>query len=227
MEETAYLKNEIIRLNQTIANLNELIGILKRENAALKNRMGINNSNDTNADFRNGAKSSVDTNADFENGLNNSIDAISEIGKGINSSLNTIAENDNGTKNSIDTISEISNGIKSNSDKNSPKTIPFIEITQDHRWYLANELSDFLPSSTQRKALFAIAGELLLINNNGSASYQELRQIANLSAPGFAKHAPKLKRRGLIYRESHKKYKLTQKSKDLIEKTFREQKVIS
>lgn len=234
MEETTHLKNEIDRLNKIINILVDQVETLKSENTILKNRSGAKNVNDTIADFgkgmissfdtntkiRNGDKQSHDTISDFENGAQSSLNTIPDFDNGAKSSLNTIPDFDNGTKQTFNTNANIGSGSKQGSGNLLLIDLKPRPLNSEAAKKLGFSLRSILPPSTKTWALRGIAAELLFIHNNGSASYKELQDITMLSDPGFAKHAPKLKRRGLIYRESHKKYKLTQLSKDLIAKTF-------
>ena len=234
MEEMALLKIEIDRLYKIISHLNELIGILKAENIFLKNKTGIKNIYDAITDFENGIKNIKNTIPDFDNGVKIYQDTNPDFENGIKNINTANAEFESGTKNIHDTNAEIEKGIKQNintnanidtgskSGINNPKvTITHtIEIDNLNKWNLVRGLKKILPRSTKLYSMYAIAGELLLIHNNGSATYEEMRHIANLSKPGFAKHGPKLIRRGLVQRASHKKYVLTRQSKDIIAKIF-------
>jgi len=77
-----------------------------------------------------------------------------------------------------------------------------------------------LPRTAKRELYKTVARELLFLHNEGKATGPQLRNIAELSVPGFAKHLPKLKRSGLIIKQPPKNYVLTEKSKHILLLTF-------
>jgi len=234
MDENNNLKSEITRLNNIITVLLDQISALKAENSALKVGKGIQNSNDTVPDYYNGIEDNSNTVATSEKGTQPELDTVPTFDKGTPSELSTIATSEKGTQPELNTIATIGKGVKANFNTvaesgsaananlgNAAINLPaHIEPDSTNVVKLAKYLRSFLPDTRQRDARSSIARELLLLHNASRVTSHELRKAAGLSKPGFAKHLPKLRRRGFIMREPPLKYKLTEMSRDIIAKVF-------
>lgn len=233
-DEINILKSEITRLNRIISVLLRQISALEAENNVLKSEKGIQISNDTVPDYYKGIKSNIDTAPISEKGTRSGLNTFPPSEKGIQSELGTVPTSEKGIQPELNTIPTIGKGIKTdfNTDAttgSTPKTglgnapvnlAAHIEADTTNVIKLAKHLRQFLPATKQHHALSIIARELLLLYNASRASSHELRKAAGLSKPGFAKHLPKLKRRGLIANAPPLKYKLTDYSREMIEKVF-------
>ena len=234
MDENNNLRAEIARLNKIITVLLDQISVLKAENNALKNERGIKNIFDTVPDYDKDIKENIDTDVISEKGIEENIDTDVTSRKGVKENIDTDATSEKGIKESIDTVATIGKGIKENfnttaANSSAAKTdignaavyLPaHIEADNTNVVKLAKALRNFLPDTRQHDALSNIARELLLLHNATRATSHELRKEAGLSKPGFAKHLPKLKRRGFIMSEPPLKYRLTEMSREIMEKVF-------
>jgi len=95
-----------------------------------------------------------------------------------------------------------------------------ITVDGDSLRKLSDGLHGYLPRTARWDLYLNVANELLLLHNAGKATGTQLRNIAQLSVPGFAKHLPKLKRSGLIIKDPPNNYILTGISKHILLKTF-------
>lgn len=234
MDESTALKNEVERLNKIISVLIDQTDILKRENTILRNVITANKLSIPISDSVIGTNDTGNAIAEKDNGTNDITSTIAEKGSGTTDNTNTIVKKGNGTNDNGSTISEKGNGRnefgntiaeKGNGiNLNTPPVYTIgahpIEINYGAIGKLSRALKHLYPVSIKHRTLESVASQLLLLHNSGHASYSELRKISGLSVPGFAKHAPKLKRQGLICRAGYQKYALTQQSKNIISHNF-------
>lgn len=234
MDENNNLKSELTRLNKIITVLLKQISALEAENYALRTEKGIQNSNDTVPDYYMGTQSGLDTVPSYYKGTQPGLDTVPTSDKGITTDKDTVVTSEKGTPPGLDTVVTIWKGIKPDFNTvaetgNAAKTtvgnaavnLPAqIEVNSTNLVKLTRHLRQFLPATRQDRALSNIARELLFLYNASRVSSHELRQAAGLSKPGFAKHLPKLRRRGFIIRDPPLKYKLTEMSRELIAKVF-------
>jgi len=220
MEENYNPKSDIDFLLTLTSMLTDQVHILKKEIDFLKNKMGIKNEFNTNDILSDSVQSRFDTIDNFEEGSINMFD--------------TNDKNDGRNKLIFYTDDNIKDGIKHSSDANQENkdginqvlnTVTGIaprdlKINSNSTTLLGNSIRKFFPPRASWAKSKHVAMEMLLIHNNGFASSDELRKITGLSKPGFAKHLPSIKRSGLIYRESYKKYALTEFGKSIMNKTF-------
>ncbi|HLG34947.1 MAG TPA: hypothetical protein VI757_08720 [Bacteroidia bacterium] len=220
MDENTDLKNEVERLNKIISILVDRIDVLKRENIILRNVITANKLNIPASGLSNGTKDIVSTIPEKGSGTTDSRSTIPEKGSGTTDIRSTIPEKGNGTNDIGSTIPEKGNGINANLTPVALVGAHPIEINYGSVLKLSRALKKLFPVSIKHRTLRSVASQLLLLHNSGHASYSELRKISGLSVPGFAKHAPKLQRQGLIRREGYQKYALTQQSKTIISQNF-------
>ena len=234
MDENDNLKPEITRLNRIITVLLDEISALKAQNSALRNEKGIENSNDTVPDYDKGIENNINTVTTSWKGTQSDIDTVPTSDKGIKNDNDTVATSWKGINTNIDTDVTIGKGIKSDFNTvaetgstvktgmgNAAVNLPtHIEVNSANLTKLAQVLRQYYPATKQRDAINIIARELLLLHNTSRATAKELRREAGLSKPGFAKHLPKLRRRGLIVKEPPLKYRLSEMSLGIIEKVF-------
>jgi hypothetical protein len=220
MEENYNPKSDIDFLLTLTSILTDQVHILKKEIDFLKNKMGIKNQFNTNDILSDNVQPRFDTIDNFEEDIIDMID--------------TNDKNDDRNKQTFYTYDYIKNGIKHSSDPNlvnkdginqvlntvtgiAPRDL---KINSNSTALLSYSIRKFFPPRSSWEKSKHVAMEMLLIHNNGFASSDELRKITGLSKPGFAKHLPSLKRSGLVYRESYKKYALTELGKSIMNKTF-------
>ena len=248
MDETADTRKEIDHLNRIISILVDRIEHLEKENTILANVIsanlsgltasvsgkGITDDGSTIAEKGKGTPDIRSTIAGLVNGTTDDESTITEKGKGtpdltstiaglVNGTTDdgsTIAEKGKGTPDIRSTIAEKGSGTTMNPTPAAVTALHPVEINSTTVWKFSRALKKFYPVSIKLNTLRSVASQLLLLHNQGTASYPELRKISGLSAPGFKKHAPKLKRQGFIRRDSFQKYSLTQLSKDLIAQNF-------
>jgi hypothetical protein len=234
MDEISILKKEIERLNTIISALIVQVDSLKKENSSLRKSASPEIVPDGVPTSDNGIKNGIYTDVRSEMGTNNVLYTNVTSEKGTNNIFSTDVTNENGIKNSISTNvrSEIGTknvqspiprndiGIKTVPETISSFHLPSIEDNHINRNLLATATHHHLPLRTHRNKAYSVACELLLLHNSGHASSDELRKAAGLSKPGFAKHFPKLKRGGFIYKAGPRKYMLTEKSKQMIYEVF-------
>ena len=248
MDETADTRKEIDRLNRIISILVDRIEYLEKENTILANVISANLSGLTTSVSGKGTTDDGSTIAEKGSGTPDLRSTIPEKGKGTPDLRSTIPEKGKGTpdirstipekgkgtpdirstiadlvkgiKDAGSTIAEKGSGTTANPAPAAVTALHPVEINSTTVWKLSRALKKFYPVSIKRNTLSSVASQLLLLHNQGTASYPELRKISGLSAPGFKKHAPKLKRQGFIRRDSFQKYSLTQLSKDLMAQNF-------
>jgi hypothetical protein len=225
MDEIATLKAEISRLNNIITILIDQINIMKGRYSASNFANEDKNDIATIPDFENGDNKVIATIPNFNNSSNNIFPTISDFKKDNDKLIDTIPDFKNSSNNINTTIVNIENGSNTNLE-GAPKIVPaYIELNNYNISYVAHSLRGIFGVTVKWGKLKAVASELLYLHNNGHGSYEDLRKITMLSNPGFDKHAPTLKRKGLIMRQSHKKYVLTEMSKGIINKVFTEKDV--
>jgi predicted transcriptional regulator len=229
MDEIPNLKKEIERLNKIITLLIEHNDLLRKEIDNLKSTNnysnvksdnGTNTNSSTNDNIENGTITNIYTNVDLTSGSTKDNSTIIEKEIGANMNKSTNVENENGINIIGNQASENENGTKPIFNEISKIYIPPFEVNSAAIINLGARLRNIFPLRTHRKKLRAVANQLLLLHNASHASSDELRKVSGLSKPGFAKHFPKLKRDGLIYKAGTRKYMLTNKSKEIIYKTF-------
>ena len=234
MDENTVLKNEVGRLNKIISILVDQTDVLKRENTILRNvitanklnipvsgsGIGTNDMGNTIPEKGSGTNDIENTIPENSSGTTDMRNTIPEKGNGTNDIGSTVAEKDNGRNDFGSTIPEKDNGRNSNLTPVASVGAHPVEINYGSVLKLSRALKKLFPVSIKHRTLRSVASQLLLLHNSGHASYSELRKISGLSVPGFAKHAPKLQRQGLIRREGYQKYSLTQQSKNIISQNF-------
>jgi hypothetical protein len=233
-DEINTLKSEITRLNRIITVLLDRIIAAEQENLVLKNENALRNSIYTHADsemgmindfnthpaFEKGIKENNDTAPVFDKHIKNSNDTDADFYKGIKKDNDTHANFGKGIINDFNTHAKTGNASAKSLGSAAATVRAAIEINNDNVVKLSKALQQFFPHTRQRNAISTIAHELLYLHNATHATSKELRKEAGLSKPGFAKHLPKLKRRGLVVYVPPKKYKLTALSRSIIADAF-------
>ncbi|MBK5285803.1 MAG: hypothetical protein JJE25_10415 [Bacteroidia bacterium] len=234
MDEPTDTRKENERLNKVISILIDRIEHLEKENTILANLINANmrvfassvsgsastDEGSTIAEKGNGTPDIRNTIAGLVNGILNEKSTVAEKGKGATDMENTIAGLVSGIIDAENTIAEKGSGTTPKPAPAAVTALHPVEINSNTVWKLSRALKKFYPVSIKLNTLRSVASQLLLLHNQGTASYPELRKISGLSAPGFAKHAPKLKKQGFIRREGYQKYSLTPLSKNLIAQNF-------
>jgi hypothetical protein len=220
MEETERLKKEIERLNKIINILIDQIGMLKSENEGFRQIIKKNGLETAIGIPDNGQKEKITSVARSDNGQQEKNISVVLSDNGQQQTNISVARSDNGLNENITTV------VQSENSRNELKTTvaqtvtTYIESNHANKLKLAGQLKTYFTKNIKHRSLEGLAAELLLLHNNGHASYRELRQQSGLSVSGFSKHGRLLQSQGLIKRESFHKYVLTPQFKDIVIKTF-------
>ncbi len=102
-----------------------------------------------------------------------------------------------------------------------PRITPLnIAITDSNAKVMKPHLKKHFGRVVRRKTVQAVGKEFLLLHNQQMATHDELRKISGLSTPGFAKHLPNLRKKGLVKKLAFKKYALTDVSRQILNEVF-------
>ena len=97
-----------------------------------------------------------------------------------------------------------------------------IEITNENIERLIAGLKEHLHPNAMRKKKLTVAIQLLLMHNQGVATAPELLKATGLSYGGFSRQSTSTCKAGLIAHPSYRKFMLTDKSKEILNKVFGE-----
>jgi hypothetical protein len=107
--------------------------------------------------------------------------------------------------------------------KPKPKITPTsIELTEENIEKLVVRLKGHLHRNALRKKKVTVAIQLITMHNLGAATSLQLRQASGLSLPGFSKQSLSVREAGLMLHPSQKKYILSDKAKEILNKVFGE-----
>ena len=107
--------------------------------------------------------------------------------------------------------------------KPRPKVTPqTISITNENVEKLIAGLKGYLHQNALRKKKMTVAIHLITMHNLGAVTSHQLRQASGLSQDGFSKQSLSVRKVGLMQYNGHRKYLLTDKSKELLSKVFGE-----
>ena len=212
VEETAYLKSEIARLNKIINALLKYNDLLSAENAVLKNGNRENNTESAYHENINGNSEFKSAVPKIGNGINNSESALSKNWNGISDSESALSENEKGQSNVPDGIRKIGNGNPS-----ARRPLPaYIEPSARILSVLNNLLIAHGMKRVKFSAVRNAALLLLHFHNQSGGSYAGLQKLTGLSNYGLAKFIRSLKKRNLIVRTGWQQFSITESGEALV-----------
>ena len=232
--ENGIAKNNIGIKNGENDIVENNIGVNNVENGIVENNLGKNNSVKGTVENDLGIKSVFNALSALNNNANAAILLYTVFERGLIDALNQYIKNGNGQNTLYSYYTYFVEAVeKRNLAASKPKETAMNirledthilpqQITADSHALtkLRAGLHGHLPRTARWDLYENVARELLLLHNAGKATGTQLRNIAQLSVPGFAKHLPKLKRSGLIKKEPPSNYVLTEYSKHILLETF-------
>jgi hypothetical protein len=107
--------------------------------------------------------------------------------------------------------------------KPRPKITPTsIALTNENIEKLVAGLKGHLHPNAVRKKKVTVAIQLITMHNLGTATSLQLRQASGLSFQGFSTQSLSVRKAGLMVHPAYKKYLLSDKAKEILNKVFGE-----